>query len=711
MKKVAFFIFLIIIIKCNLCLATDTLVVHENKIKLISKQYFQQLADETGKLTIDDILKNNNFQNCKSVLPSIKKSNSALWLKIILQNKTSQPYIPISIGTSIIDHFDLYYIKATRHTIIHIGARDSNLDAGYLTPKTTVINCTILPDSVKTIYLRIQSNSPDIVPIEFNSADKYWENSNSNKTAFGIFTGIVLIMVFYNLLLFFIVKDKSYLYYVSYVIFFSLSQAFIRGYGVNIIDLKALNNALIPTMHILFWISVLIFINEFLQLKKQYKNIYKYYSALYVSSVLPILFIITNSSNTASILLTVNDAINSLVLLFIGVLLYRQGVKHAKFFMIAWGLFLISILISVARNIALLPYNDFTSNVLLFSAVLDLLLFSIALADKINFYRAQTNQSQLFALHIARENEKLITEQNILLENKVLERTKELIENNKNLTGLVNNLKAAQSQLIETEKMASLGQLTAGIAHEINNPINFVRSNINPLKLDFNDVFALLDKYAAVEKKEDHQELLQQAIEFKKKIDLNFIKKEITDLLNGIEEGASRTTEIVQSLRAFSRTDEVELKLADINKSILSTLVLLRNTIPYYIEITPVFDKLKPLNCYPGKLNQVFMNILQNSIQAIKEKKKHSNESILIATKDYPENITIEITDTGTGMTNEVKQRMFDPFFTTKDVGEGTGLGLSIVFGIIEKHHGAIEVKSQKNKGTTFIIMLPKTLN
>lgn len=710
MKKIVFF--LLLIIKSYNCLAiTDTLTVHENEITLINKPYFQQVDDHTGKLTIYDVLKNNDFQNGKSVLPSINMSNSVVWLKVVLRNKTQQPYIPISISSSVVDHFDMYYVKAISPSVVHIAARESNFNTGYFTSKATVINCTISPDSIKTIYLRIQSNSPGVVPIEFKSADIYWESGNSNKTAFGIFTGIVLIMIFYNLLLFFIVKDKSYLYYVSYVVFFSLSQAFIRGYSVNIFNLSELNNYIIPITSILFWVSVLIFINEFLQLKNQYKNIYKYYSILYLTSVLPILFVIINYVNIAYIIITVNATVNSIVLLFIGTWLYRQGVKHAKFFMLAWGLFLVSILISVARNQGLLPYNDFTSNALLFGAVLDLLLFSIALADKINFYRAQTNQSQLFALQIARENERLITEQNILLENKVLERTKELLENNKNLTGLVNNLKAAQSQLIETEKMASLGQLTAGIAHEINNPINFVRSNIKPLKLDFNDVFALLDKYTALEKKAEYKEMLKSAIEFKNKIDLNFVKKEITDLLNGIEEGASRTTEIVQSLRAFSRTDEVELKLADVNKSILNTLVLLRSTIPYYIEITPVFDRIKPFNCYPGKLNQVFMNLIQNSIQAIKEKKKHNKESILIATKDYPENVTIEITDTGIGMTDEIKQRMFDPFYTTKGVGEGTGLGLSIVFGIIEKHHGAIEVKSEQGKGTTFIIMLPKTLN
>ena len=258
--------------------------------------------------------------------------------------------------------------------------------------------------------------------------------------------------------------------------------------------------------------------------------------------------------------------------------------------------------------------------------------------------------------------------------------------------------------------MASLGQLTAGIAHEINNPINFVRSNIKPLKLDFSDLLTLIEKYTEAEMAAPDKTIFKQAVDFKSKINLAFVKTEIDELLLGIEEGATRTAEIVQSLKIFSRTDEVELRPADINKSILNTLVILRSTIPYYIEITPVFDKLEPLNCYPGKLNQVFLNILHNSIQAIIQKQQHHKESILIATKDYPDNITIEITDTGIGMSEEVKQRIFDPFFTTKDVGDGTGLGLSIVFGIIEKHHGAIDVRTNEGQGTTFIIMLPKTL-
>jgi len=708
MRKVIF-LFLLLIKSLVSIAAADTLVIHENDTKLINKKYFVELGDPHHNLPINDIVNSPEFTESISVLPRLKMSDPVLWLKLILQNKTTQSYIPISISTSVVDHFDVYYVEKNGRDITHLAAQ-SPLSDDKLLPAMHLINCTIPPDSARTIYLRIQSNAPDIVPVEFHSASNFWERFIAKNMAFSIFMGIVAIMVLYNLLLYFTVKDKSYLYYVSYILFLGINQSTLHGYGSAFIDPFFLNSYFTPLCRIALWLSIILFMNEFLQLKQQNKEAHKYHFLLYVMYLIPVVFLAAGKFVAVYTAVSVCSIISSIALLITGIWLYVVGYRPAKFFMFGWALFLISVLFSIARNKGYLPYNDFTSNIILFSSVIEILMFSLALADKINFYRDQNNQAQFLALKIARENERLITEQNIALETRVLARTKELLESNKNLTGLVKNLRDAQTQLIETEKMASLGQLTAGIAHEINNPINFVKSNVKPLRLDLNDIFLLLDQYAAIENNATDKKLFKEAIDIKQNIDLDFIKAEITDLLSGIEEGAARTAEIVQSLRTFSRTDEVELKLADINKSILSTLILLRSTIPYYIEITPVFDKIEPINCYPGKLNQVFMNIIQNSIQAIVQKKKHHKESVLIVTKDYPENITIEITDTGIGMSETVRQRMFDPFFTTKDVGEGTGLGLSIVFGIIEKHQGAIDVRSEKGKGTTIIIMLPKTL-
>ncbi len=457
--------------------SVDTLTVHEDESKLINKRFFTQLEDPGRDLTFAQVLK-SDFKPAGNALPILKVSNAVLWLKVVLHNKSAQPYIPISINASVIDQFDLYWL--TGNNVAHLSSPKST--KGNLMPKANMINCTILPDSVRTIYLRIESNVPNIIPVEFSSADKYFEKYSSRNISFGIFMRIIVIMSFYNLLLFFVVKDKSYLYYVIYILFLGLVQSMTRGYGSSLFSPIVYNNYLIPFSRIFFWFSIFLFVTEFLQLKQQNKKMYILVIALAVLFTTPAIFILTKNLTIAFDLITTYIGISCVALLGIGIIMYSKGYKPAKFFMFGWCLFLVSILISIARSKGYVPYNDFTADIVLFSSVIELVLFSIALADKINFYRSQTNDSQSLALRIARENERLITEQNILLESKVIERTRELLESNRSLTRLIENLQEAQSQLVETEKMASLGQLNAGIAHEINNPKNFIRSNVNPLK-------------------------------------------------------------------------------------------------------------------------------------------------------------------------------------------------------------------------------------
>ena len=282
---------------------------------------------------------------------------------------------------------------------------------------------------------------------------------------------------------------------------------------------------------------------------------------------------------------------------------------------------------------------------------------------------------------------------------------------NSQLSKALDDLQDAQIQLVEAEKMASLGQLTAGIAHEINNPINFVKSNIRPLSLDIQDLFDIITDYNQLHDQQNGglHEKLNEVYEKQESMDLNFIKTEIGQLIKGIEDGAERTAEIVRGLRTFSRLDESELKIANIHEGINSTIVLVRNTMPPYIRIDKDFKAKGSLECFPGKLNQVIMNILNNAIQAIGEKKDiAAEEYIMISTADTDDDkIVIKIKDTGPGMNDEVKHRIFEPFFTTKSVGVGTGLGMAIVFKIIQEHRGKIEIISELGKGAEFILTLP----
>ncbi|GAB3927195.1 sensor histidine kinase [Mucilaginibacter myungsuensis] len=692
--------------------ATDTLTVYDNQAIRLDKRYFTQFEDVDGNRSVNDVLFSTDFHQSRTTLPFIHYTDSVLWIKFTLRNRTSEPYLPISINSGVIDGFEIYSIGAEGGPITHLTSltQDKQNTNGHI---SRVINCPILPDSVAVVYLRVRSDDSMAMPITVTSAGLYQENAQNDTLIIGFFIGMVAIMAFYNLMLFVIVKDKSYLYYVFYIVFLGATQWLTRGLGLAFISVNKVtyNAYLVPISRILLWYAILAFVQEFLQMKRNMlKKQSRYYNLLFAFITLPLIAVIFKQTTLAYSLITAAALINSVVLLYIGIRLYLKGFKPAKFFMLGWGVFFVTVLITLARNKGLIQYNDVTANVILYSSAFELVMFSIALADRINFYRKQNAESQTMALAIARENERLITNQNFLLENEVKERTQELIASNKHLSVTIEDLKAAQIKLVDTEKMASLGQLTAGIAHEINNPINFVSANVKPLRMDIQEVFELISIHEQLANDPGNTDLQRQAKDFAKKIDLDFVKTEISTLLDGIEEGASRTTEIVESLRTFSRSDQPVLKATDINRAILNTLVLLRSTIPYEIEIQPVLDKLPLLNCYPGKINQVLVNLINNGIQAIKAKPVHHNEHLIIATKDEADHICIEITDTGVGMTDEVKQHIFDPFFTTKDIGEGTGLGMSIVFGIIEQHRGTIKIKSAPDQGTTMVIKLPKDL-
>lgn len=295
------------------------------------------------------------------------------------------------------------------------------------------------------------------------------------------------------------------------------------------------------------------------------------------------------------------------------------------------------------------------------------------------------------------------------LEKMVEERTEQVQKQNSQLETTVKTLKETQAQLVESEKMASLGQLTAGIAHEINNPINFISSNVQALKMDFQDMQGVLKKVKELENAKDRTQLTQELIQLGKQLDFDLLEKEISDLLGGIERGTERTVNIVSSLRTFSRNSTETFAEADIHEGLDSTLVILNSQLNGHISIEKSYGKIPSIRCQISRLNQVFLNIINNSIQAINAKSNGtpSNGNIKISTKLVKNKVLVRIKDDGTGMDEDTRKRVFEPFYTTKDVGDGTGLGLSISYGIIEQHNGKIEVLSKKGTGTEFIIQLP----
>lgn len=287
----------------------------------------------------------------------------------------------------------------------------------------------------------------------------------------------------------------------------------------------------------------------------------------------------------------------------------------------------------------------------------------------------------------------------------------ELEAKNKQLQETLHTLQQTQSQLIHAEKMSSLGALVAGIAHEVNNPINFVAGNLNHIEAYSHDLLTLVDLYSI-----NCTDVDPALTEAQQQIDLPFIQTDLPKLMSSMKMGTDRIREIVLSLRTFSRMDEAIYKAVNLHEGIDSTLMILQHRLKPQpnraeIKVVKAYGDLPLVECYAGQLNQVFMNILANAIDVLDEMMQKPNQQageIHICTIVAAEWVKIIISDNGMGMPQAVAQKIFDPFFTTKPVGKGQGIGLSISYQIVvDKHHGKLDCHSQPNEGTKFIIQIP----
>jgi signal transduction histidine kinase len=307
---------------------------------------------------------------------------------------------------------------------------------------------------------------------------------------------------------------------------------------------------------------------------------------------------------------------------------------------------------------------------------------------------------KLMSAELNEANEGLRTE---LTEHKRIELA--LLKEKQEQLLLIHKLEEAQNHLIQSDKLASLGQLAAGVAHEINNPIGFVYSNLSILEKYIQDTFELIEIYGRAEVSITDPDVLNKIKAHKAKVDIDFLKEDLKSLMTESRDGIVRVKDIVQNLKEFSHVDIAEIwHLSNLHRGMDSTLNIVNNEIKYKAEVIKNYGIIPDVECLSSQINQVFMNLLVNASHAIE-----SHGSITISSGQQKDEVWFEIADTGTGIAPEHINKIFDPFFTTKPVGKGTGLGLSLSYGIIQKHRGRIEVHSELGKGTAFRVWLPIT--
>ncbi len=636
-----------------------------------------------------------------------------VWVYIKVLNKSKSDRLTITIENPLIDSAALFLNNGSP-----LSYQQNYLGEGYKNRASTGTYIRFnLPSEIgdtSTFLLKVSGTEQMLLPLTIQTEKESLSSSMERNLIYGIFIGVVLVMFFYNLFVFFSTRDQNYFYYILYILFIGLGQATLSGhiYALLLGDYAVLHKLSIVVLPAMSGVTAILFIQHFLQVDKFEPKLNKALWVILVSYGLAAFVRILGYHQISARMMDSIGLPGAALVYIIAIRIYKKGVKSAIYFIIAWTVFIIGVALFVLRNFGLVPLTPVTTYTLPFGAAIEVALLSFALANKINTLQSEKSEKEKEVMMAMLENERLVREQNEILEHKVKERTTELYQSNNQLSEAITNLRNTQTQLIEQEKMASLGQLTAGIAHEINNPINFVTSNISPLKRDIKmltDLINALEEQVGLEGSIEEKKAKIESL--KEEIDYEYLQEELGFLLKGIDDGAHRTSEIVKGLRIFARQDEDALLEADLIEGINSTLVILNNQLAG-IKIEKDMPRHLPIQCYPGKLNQVFLNLLSNAIYAIHERHKDSeNGLIIIKVEQQEDDVFIKLEDNGTGMSEEVKNKVFEPFFTTKPVGDGTGLGMSIVFKTIEMHHGKIKVESQLGKGTSFEIILKKSIN
>lgn len=674
--------------------------------EIVLGNYIETLEDPNDNLTAAQILQSKDFIKSSGNTPNLGFSKSKFWVKITIENNSSEKHILLDLAAPLINSAELYELSADSLEHAESISAVSSFNSRQISHQNYIFELGVPRGGTKTYYLKVSGTEQLVLPLILRTKQGFLEFSLANELLSGIHIGVLLVMLLYNLFLYFSIKEKSYIYYVMYILFIGLTQTTITGYTYKFLwpDFPEFKNIAIIIFPALGGIFAILFFQDFLHTTKKSPLLHKIMNVIIGVYISAVVFRILGLNSFSYRTIDVAGITASLLAMSLASKLSFQGNRSAKFYLLACSMFLIGVVLYTLKNLNILPYNILTNYTMQAGTALEVMLFSIALADKINILKEQ-------ALSVSLENERIIREQNVLLERKVNERTVELTQANEEINSTLTKLKDAQTQLIDSEKMASLGQLTAGIAHEINNPINFVSSNIRPLRRDIDDLVEILDSYGEVttsDTKESIDKKLEDIERLKDDLDVDYLKTELNQLLNGMEDGARRTVEIVKGLKIFSRVDESDLNFVNINEGIEATLVILNYQMGTNLNLVKELGSIPSIECYAGKLNQVFMNILTNAIFAVQNYPTNGSPTISVKTwiKDA-EHVAISIRDNGPGMSPEVKAKIFDPFFTTKAVGQGTGLGLSIVFKIIDVHKGTIDVLTEVGKGTEFLITLP----
>jgi two-component system, NtrC family, sensor kinase len=670
--------------------AQDTLIYSQDQSVIDIGRFARFHIDADDSLTLAQVqaLPDGAFEKSKTEVMGFGNTTASVGMKLYIKNQTTEPLF-LSFENNELQHIELLTIDETGQQTLQQGGSFAPFSNRYLQRGNAILKIGTKPTLV---YMKVKTHSSFYFPVNLSTLPPLMDSNYKRDVFKGVTLGIFLAMCLYNLFIYFLVKDPLYLYYCLYVVAGIYTYSHLNGLWFFAWSDFPFVNRFLGIQ--LFALSAALFSFRFLNSRQLTPRLYRVMQGFVVVIALMIPIEYLDIQPFTNNFLHLFIVLSSFVLFGAGISAYFQGNKSAKYYALAWVFFLSGSVITLLSFMGWVPFNFFTFNASMIGACIENLFLSFALANRINIYRAESAQAQALAFQRLEENERLVREQNKGLEEKVHERTTELESS-------LSILKATQTQLIQSEKLASLGELTAGIAHEIQNPLNFVNN--------FSDLSVGLVK--------DIEEEMA-----KPTLDNDYIEELFTDLRGNqekINHHGKRASSIVKGMLEHSRASTGVRELTDINKLAdeylrLSYHGLRAKDKNFNADFKTDFQESLPkIEVIPQDLGRVLLNLLNNSFYAVNENKKKNTEggyqpTVTISTQKFDNHIIIKVGDNGIGMPESVKAKVFQPFFTTKPTGSGTGLGLSLAYDIVTKGHGGnLEVESTEGAGTEFLIRLP----
>ncbi|HET8730170.1 MAG TPA: 7TM diverse intracellular signaling domain-containing protein [Moraxellaceae bacterium] len=665
-------------------------------------RYLVVYADPTGTLTLDDIRKlpDAAFRPVTRDVPNFSFSSSHFWFRLRVRwSDPDETVYRLWQEYPLTDYLTLYRPDGRGgYEAVHTG---DQLPFSHRELATRAFGFRLDPHKGQTddYYVELHGAGTMVLELQITSHATALADTETRHLFYGLYYGAILALLLYNLMLFASLRERVYLWYTLYV----------AGLGMTFFDINGLafryfwpNFTWMNTGFLMFtFLSLLAqvqFTRTFLTLDREWPVVDRVLSAaagLCGIAFLAVLFTPDHYLYPAS-----QDVASLVAILCIiaGTGLWLRGYRPARFFTLASGFYIVGILVYVLQNFGWLATSAFTAHAVQIGSSFELVLYSLALADRIRLMRVEKRQ-------IEQQVRQQLLDYNRSLEHSVQARTQDLLASLRTVSEKHEALMSMQQQLVQAEKMSSLGTLVSGVAHEINNPANFTRLAAENVS---RDVQSLREFLIALSDAESDPALIDE---------INARFERIISQLSLVHDGADRLALIVRDLQNFSRIGDSDAQIAAPDDGLQATLNLVRAQYGDRIDIS--LERTHPHArgaCHPAALNQVFMNLAVNACQAILEKSVKNGSTaypaghLHIATRLDPNGDWLaEFSDDGLGMDIATQARIFEPFFTTKEVGTGTGLGLSVSYGIIRRHSGEIQVVSTPGQGSRFVVRIPLT--